>query len=142
MKRNINKLTSIAVSAVAIMNSGVVNAVEVSNNEIHMNENSNLLRENTYIDATHSGTYGFDKTITTDKTEGENLNIWVKNNGSAIVTVKITFDNSRNYEYNVSSGSSGTYSFGNMAAMNHKVRIYITNRDGSKYDLDVRARQF
>jgi len=99
-----------------------------------------------YIDASHSGKTGYDKTITISADSDKTLNIWVKNNGSSSVKFFVEHLDS-NTQYSTETVSAGsqltrTFSMPSGGYLYGKFRIYVYTTDGSEMDINVRARGY
>lgn len=117
-------------------------SVEVSPNE----EGEVTILDVIYIDAGHTGATAFDESFTVSPSGGENLNIYVNNNGSSSVQFLVErTDNGQNFGA-VTVGSSSqrtrTFTMEDGGGMQGTWRVYVYTTDGSNMDIDVRARQY
>ncbi|ADO56909.1 hypothetical protein [Paenibacillus polymyxa] len=89
----------------------------------------------------HTGKGAFEKTFTMIPENGEDANVFVKNNGSSTVYVEIKkLGSSTSIDTSVSPGSQKTLQIYSQSKNSYSVYIYT--QDGSQMDLNISARQF
>ncbi|ASA21902.1 hypothetical protein [Paenibacillus donghaensis] len=96
-------------------------------------------------DVTHTGATAFNSSFTTGKGNGDQLNIWVRNNASSPVYVNIKRDGSEFYNYKLNGGAQQTFNFVQdipAGGITGNWEVYVYNSDGARYNLNINARQF
>lgn|GEM_PF-4116321 len=99
-----------------------------------------------YIDASHSGKTGYDKTFSISSNSDKTLNVWVKNNGSSSVKFFVEHIDSKT-EYSTETVSAGsqltrTFSLPSGGYLYGQFRVYVYTTSGSEMNIDVRARGY
>lgn len=93
----------------------------------------------------HTGSAAYTGEFTTAPKNGVHLNVWVKNNGASSVFIDISRNGLKITDgYELSSGSQKTISSQDMLGngLSGDWKVYIYNKTGDKYDLNINARQF
>lgn len=95
---------------------------------------------------THTGSTAYKGEFTTAKGNGDQLNVWVKNNASTPVYVTISRDGTDIHSsYKLDGKDQKTFNFVQYVptgGITGNWKVYVYNSDGSKYNLSINARQF
>lgn len=96
----------------------------------------------------HTGNDDFTDTFTCTASDGNRLNIFVRNNGQGTVIVNITWKKFLSQEHypaiNVDPGDHTiqTYSYDNNKGIDGTWTVNVTRADGKEMDINVAARQY
>ncbi|MNW41029.1 hypothetical protein D3C74_181550 [compost metagenome] len=88
----------------------------------------------------HTGKGAFEKTFTMDPRNGQDANVFIKNNGSSTVYIELGIDGRDPLESSLEPGKQKNIQVYTQNTNSYK--LYIYNKDGSSMDLQVSARQF
>lgn len=88
----------------------------------------------------HIGKGALEKTFTMDPRNGQDANVFIKNNGSSTVYIKFGIDGKDPLELSLEPGKQKNIQVYTQKTNSYK--LYIYNKDGSSMDLQVSARQF
>lgn len=95
---------------------------------------------------THTGSTAYKSSFTTAKGNGDQLNIWVKNNAKTTVYVTISRNGTEFHSsYKLDGGNQKTFNFQQYVpegGITGDWDVYVYNSDGAKYNLNINARQF
>ncbi|PWW42340.1 MULTISPECIES: hypothetical protein [Paenibacillus] len=95
---------------------------------------------------THTGSTAYKGEFTTAKGNGDQLNVWVNNKASTPVYVTISRDGTDIHSsYKLDGGAQKTFNFIQYVpegGITGNWKVYVYNSDGSKYNLNINARQF
>lgn len=93
----------------------------------------------------HTGNTAYTGKFTTAPANGKNLNVWVKNNSSSTVYMTISRNGSEFVsDIAISAGSQKTQTFSEQVAsgLSGDWEVYVYNKNGARYDLNINARQY
>ncbi|TQR98549.1 hypothetical protein FKV70_10160 [Paenibacillus ottowii] len=88
----------------------------------------------------HTGKGALEKTFTMDPRNGQDANVFIKNNGSSTVYIEFGIDGKDPLELSLEPGKQKNIQVYTKKTNSYK--LYIYNKDGSSMDLQVSARQF
>ncbi|MNW25605.1 hypothetical protein D3C74_23520 [compost metagenome] len=95
--------------------------------------------------AVHRGYAAYTGKFTLSPNNGKHMNIYVKNSSSSPVYVVISRNGTEIHsDYQLGAGSQKTFYFEELVAsgLSGDWEVYIYNRTGAQYDLNINARQF
>lgn len=135
------------VSTQSVVSSPVAVAEEASNIKVRIIDDiiSHRMDAQLINSVHHTGSGAYTGEFTTAPKTGVHLNVWVKNNGSSSVFIDISCNGLNITDgYELSSGSQKTISFEDMLddRLPGDWKVYIYNKTGEKYNLNINARQF
>ncbi|MGG6309681.1 hypothetical protein [Paenibacillus macerans] len=94
---------------------------------------------------THTGNTAYTGEFSTDPGNGKNLNVWVKNNSNVTVYLTIKRNGTEFVsDIAIAAGGQRTQTFVEQVAsgLSGDWEVYVYNKTGDQYNLNVSARQF
>lgn len=108
--------------------------------EITDGENDIIPKESTYLNEIFGGT-NYSKKFNAYRKEGDTLNVNVQNNGKASVKFSLYKGRTKIQTVTVSPGGK-TITVKNSSGVSGEYEVRVSNDDGAKMNLYIRARQF
>ncbi|MCF7757046.1 hypothetical protein KQ941_21630 [Paenibacillus xylanexedens] len=109
--------------------------VENSNDPIVAPLDVQLIRPFNY-----SSYNAYEKSFTLDPDNGEDADVWIQNNSTDTIYVKLTVGNLSPIDIPIKKGTQKTTRIGVIDTTN--VKVYIYSSTGHKMDMNISARQF